>query len=89
MLSVSAPFRAAGRVEALEFPPVELAVIAHSGPHDSIDRAYGALADHVTRHALAIEGPIREFYPVNRYHTGDSARWRTEIGWPIFETAPR
>ena len=88
-LPVSTPFRATGRVEALELPPAELAVIAHSGPHDNIDRAYGALADHVTRHALAIEGPIREFYPVNRHHTGDSARWRTEIGWPIFETAPR
>jgi DNA-binding transcriptional MerR regulator/effector-binding domain-containing protein len=88
-LPVDTPFRAAGRVGPLELPPVELAVIAHSGPHDNIDRAYGALAAHVTRHALAIEGPIREFYPVSRHHTGDSARWRTEIGWPIFETAPR
>jgi DNA-binding transcriptional MerR regulator len=88
-LPVETPFRATGRVEAIELPPVELAVIVHSGTHDNIDRAYGALADHVTRHALAIEGPIREFYPVYRHHTGDSARWRTEIGWPIFETAPR
>jgi DNA-binding transcriptional MerR regulator/effector-binding domain-containing protein len=88
-LPVDTPFRAAGRVGPLELPPVELAVIAHSGPHDNIDRAYGALAAHVTRHALAIEGPIREFYPVSRHHTGDPARWRTEIGWPIFQTAPR
>jgi len=88
-LPVDAAFRATGRVEPLELPPAELAVIAHAGPHDGIDRAYGALADHVTRHALAIEGPIREFYPVYRQHTDDSARWRTEIGWPIFETAPR
>ena len=88
-LPVRAAFRATGRVEELELPPAELAVIAHSGPHDDIDRAYGVLADHVTRHALAIDGPIREFYPVNRHHTDDSARWRTEIGWPIFETAPR
>jgi effector-binding domain-containing protein len=88
-LPVDAAFRATGRVEALELPAAELAVIAHSGPHDNIDRAYGALAGHVTRHALAVEGPIREFYPVNRHHTDDSARWRTEIGWPIFETAPR
>ena len=87
-LPVNAPFRATGRVEAVELPAADLAVITHSGPHDNIDRAYGALADHVTRHALAIEGPIREFYPVNRQHTGDAARWRTEIGWPIFETAP-
>ena len=83
------PFRATGRVEALELPPADLAVIAHDGPHENgIDRAYGALAGHVTRHALAVDGPIREFYPVNRHHTGDSYRWRTEIGWPIFETSP-
>jgi DNA-binding transcriptional MerR regulator len=69
-----------------ELPPADLAVIAHSGPHDGID---GALAHHVTRHALAVDGPILEFYPVNRHHAGDSSRWRTEIGWPIFETAPR
>jgi len=89
-LPVNTPFRAMGRVEALELPPADLAVIAHNGRHDDgIDRAYGALADHVTRHALAVDGPIREFYPVNGHHTGDSSRWRTEIGWPIFETAPR
>jgi DNA-binding transcriptional MerR regulator len=88
-LPVSTAFRTAGRVEVLELPRAELAVIRHNGPHDNIDRAYGALADHVTRHALAVEGPIREFYPVSRHHTDDSARWRTEIGWPIFETAPR
>jgi hypothetical protein len=29
------------------------------------------------------------FYPVNHRHTSDDIRWRTEIGWPIFETAPR
>jgi DNA-binding transcriptional MerR regulator len=89
-LPANTPFRATGRVEALELPPADLAVITHDGPHaDGIDRAYGALADHVTRHALAVDGPIREFYPVNRFHTGDSSRWRTDIGWPIFETAPR
>jgi effector-binding domain-containing protein len=51
-----------------------------------VDRAYGALADYVTRHALAVAGPIREFYPVGRQQTSDAAAWRTEIGWPIFET---
>jgi DNA-binding transcriptional MerR regulator len=87
-LPTDAAFRAAGRVQVLELPPADLAVIAYSGPHDDIDRAYGALADHVTRRALAVDGPIREFYLVNRHHTGDPARWRTEIGWPIFATAP-
>jgi effector-binding domain-containing protein len=65
---------------------VELAVVTHDGPDAGVDRAYGALASYVTRHALAVAGPIREFYPVSRQHTMDAAAWRTEIGWPIFET---
>jgi DNA-binding transcriptional MerR regulator len=85
-LPVSGVVRELGRVRALELPPVELAVVTHDGPDAGVDRAYGALADYVTRHALAVAGPIREFYPVGRQHTLDAAAWRTEIGWPIFET---
>ena len=80
--------RPVGRVEALVVPPAELAVIVHQGPHDDIDRAYGALATHVTQHALAIEGPIREYYLSGRHDTPDESAWRTEIGWPIFQTRP-
>jgi DNA-binding transcriptional MerR regulator len=86
-LPTDAPFEATGRVHEMELPMADLAVIGHNGSHNGIDRAYGALADHVTRRALAVDGPIREFYPVNRHHTADSASWRTEIGWPIFSTA--
>ena len=85
-LPVSGVVRELGRVRALELPPVELAVVTHDGPDAGVDRAYGALADYVTRHALAVAGPIREFYPVGRQQTSDAAAWRTEIGWPIFET---
>jgi DNA-binding transcriptional MerR regulator len=81
------PVRAVGRVEEIVVPPAELAVITHEGTHDSVDRAYGALATHVTQHALAIDGPIREYYLVYRHDTPDEAAWRTEIGWPIFQTA--
>ena len=75
-----------GRVRQRELPAVELAVVTHDGPDGGVDRAYGALAAYVTRHALAVAGPIREFYPVSRQHTADAAAWKTEIGWPIFET---
>jgi DNA-binding transcriptional MerR regulator len=81
-------FRGTGRVEELELPPADLAIVTHQGPHAGIDRAYGALADHVTRQAIAVDGPIREFYPVNFHHTGDRSRWRTDVGWPIFATRP-
>ncbi|MFJ4435265.1 MerR family transcriptional regulator [Streptomyces sp. NPDC088923] len=78
--------RPAGRVRTAELPPVELAVITHDGPEAGIDRAYGALATYVTRHALAVAGPIHEFYPVSFHDTPEPARWRTEIGWPVFST---
>ena len=81
--------RPVGRAEPLLVPPAELAIIVHDGPADGIDRAYGALATHVTQHAIAVDGPIREYYLSGRHDTPDESAWRTEIGWPIFQTAPR
>jgi DNA-binding transcriptional MerR regulator/effector-binding domain-containing protein len=81
--------RAVGRVRAFVAPPAELAVIAHRGSHTDVDRSYGALATYVTEHALAVEGPVREYYLVSRHDTDDEQAWRTEIGWPIFDTAQR
>ncbi|OAR24623.1 MerR family transcriptional regulator [Streptomyces sp. ERV7] len=78
--------RPVGRVEPLLVPPAELAVIEHCGPPSEVDRAYGALAAYVSRHTLAVEGPIREYYVVGRRQTPDSALWRTEICWPVFPT---
>lgn len=77
-----------GRVASVVVPPVELATITHSGSHTDIDLAYGALATYVTEHALAVEGPIREYYLVGRRDADETAEWRTEIGWPIFHTGP-
>ena len=85
-LPIAGDVQELGRVRQRELPAVELAVVTHAGPDEGVDRAYGALAAYVTRHALAVAGPIREFYPVSRQHTADAAAWKTEIGWPIFET---
>jgi effector-binding domain-containing protein len=77
---------ATGRVIGVVIPPAELAVAGHTGDHSDIDLAYGALATYVTDHALGIEGPIREYYPIGPHETEDTDQWRTEIGWPIFNT---
>jgi DNA-binding transcriptional MerR regulator len=76
-----------GRVAPALIPAAELAVIEHSGPPADVDRAYGTLAAYVTRHALAVDGPIREYYLTGQHDTPDTSRWRTEIGWPIFRTS--
>ena len=81
--------RETGRVSVLVIPEVELALTLHSGPHSAeIDRTYGALGAYVSDHALAIEGPIREYYLIGPHETADESQWRTEIGWPIFHTGP-
>ena len=78
--------RPSGRVAPLAVPAAELAVITHVGAHHDIDRAYGALGAYVAEHALGVDGPLREFYLVGRHDTAEPASWRTEIGWPIFDT---
>jgi DNA-binding transcriptional MerR regulator len=78
---------ASGRVRPMVLPAAELAIITHHGSHDDVDLSYGRLGSYVSEHALGVEGPIREFYLVDRFSTPDSAGWQTEIGWPIFQTA--
>ncbi|HEY6478932.1 MAG TPA: MerR family transcriptional regulator [Streptosporangiaceae bacterium] len=78
--------RATGRVAGLVVPEVELALATHDGAPNGVDVVYGSLAAYVTDHALAVEGPIREYYVVGPHETADENQWRTEIGWPIFQT---
>ena len=84
---VRAP-RASGRIEVIELPSADLAVAVHSGPHDDLDVTYGRLGTWVVTHALAVDGPIHEIYQAGPRDTEDPTRWRTEIGWPVFQLAP-
>ena len=88
-VTVQAPVLPVGRVEPLTVSAVELATILHTGAHQvDLDRAYGMLATYVTDHALGVDGPIREYYLIGPTDTPDETAWRTEIGWPIFQTGP-
>ena len=80
--------RPVGRVGQISVPATDLAVIIHDGSHSDLDRSYGALAAYVTEHAVAVDGLIREYYLVGPHDSEDESAWRTEIGWPIFETRP-
>jgi DNA-binding transcriptional MerR regulator len=76
-----------GAVTPLIIPATDLATTIHAGPHDDIDVTYAALGTYVSQQALQIAGPVREIYLVGPRDTDDSSAWRTEIGWPIFQTA--
>jgi DNA-binding transcriptional MerR regulator len=82
----TALIRPMGRVCPQVIPAAELAVLTHSGPPADVDLTYAALAAYVARHALAVDGPIREYYLVGQRDTADITQWRTEIGWPVFLT---
>jgi DNA-binding transcriptional MerR regulator len=76
-----------GRMVPLVVPAAELAVTVHHGAFTTIGATYGALGAYVAKHALAIVGPVREYYLVDARTTSEVTQWRTEIGWPIFQTA--
>ena len=81
--------RGVGRVKFTVIPAVELATVTHHGTIERPDLAYGALAAHVARNEIGVDGPIREYYTVADTDTTDSSAWRTEIGWPVFTTSER
>src|SRR5215472_4139079 len=77
---------AGGRAGLVTIPGVEAAVMLHSGSPADSDQTYGALGTVVAERAIGIEGPIREYYLVP-FTEPDLSRHRTEICWPVFQTA--
>ena len=63
-----------GRTVLLEVPAADLAVLAHHGSFDDLDRTYGTLGTWVTTEGIATPGPIRE-----TYFPDDTA----EVAWPV------
>lgn len=66
-----------GRLRAELLPAVELAVAVHRGPDATIGEVYAALGAHAARHAVSLDGPVREWYLEGPGGTV------TEIGWPV------
>ena len=75
-----------GRVVSLIIPAAELAVALHHGSPRDIDLTYGQLGAYVIKHAISVDGTLRESYLRGPTETADRGEWDTEIGWPIFRT---
>ena len=82
-IPVRAEIETTGRVEHVEIPGADLAVLVHRGAFSDLDQAYGALGTFVAERVLAADGPIREHYLVTEDNTDDPAAFRTEVCWPI------
>jgi DNA-binding transcriptional MerR regulator len=75
-----------GRAQLLTVPAAEAAVMVHAGSLADADQTYGLLGTVVAERAIGVDGPIREYYQVP-FTEPDPARHRTEICWPVFQTA--
>jgi DNA-binding transcriptional MerR regulator len=52
----------------------------------AFEEIYGRLGTMVAERAIGVDGPIREYYLVP-FTEPDLSRHRTEICWPVFQTA--
>jgi DNA-binding transcriptional MerR regulator len=84
---ISGKMQTVGRVSPLIVPAAEVAVTVHDGSLANLNDTYGALGVYVSKHALGVVGPVREYYLVDARATSDATQWRTELAWPIFQTA--
>ncbi len=84
---ISGKLQTVGRVSPLVVPAVEVAVTVHDGSLANLKDTYGALGVYVSTHALGVVGPVREYYLVDARATSDTTEWRTQLAWPIFQTA--
>jgi effector-binding domain-containing protein len=77
------PIPTAGRVVARELPATLAAVTWHVGPYTSIGQAYRAVEAWIAEQGKETTGPPWEVYWKGPAEEQDSARWRTEVGYPI------
>ncbi|HEX3490638.1 MAG TPA: MerR family transcriptional regulator [Streptosporangiaceae bacterium] len=66
-----------------ELPAGRFAVALHPGVHRDVDRTYAALGTWAAAHGRDGAGPVRERYLADPLVTPDTARWQTEICWPL------
>ena len=84
---ISGKMQTVGRMSPLVVPAAEVAVTVHDGSLANLNDTYGALGVYVATQALGVVGPVREYYLVDARTTSDATQWRTELAWPIFQTA--
>jgi DNA-binding transcriptional MerR regulator len=80
---VSGPLPSGTPVEPGSLPEARVAVATHRGPYDTIADTYRLVGAWVAENATSAERPVRESYVVSYGQTDDTARFRTEILWPI------
>lgn len=82
-IAVSGEFRPTGRVAPVELPSGDAAVTVHTGHYDKLPDAYVALTEWMKNNDRSEAGAPWEVYVTDPGEAPDSAKWETEVVWPI------
>jgi effector-binding domain-containing protein len=80
---VEQPVDGEGRIAASQLPGGPVAATWHMGPYNKIQRAYDALGAWMAEQDREPSGAPWEVYWTGPGAEPDSAKWKTEIVWPI------
>jgi effector-binding domain-containing protein len=72
-----------GDIQSGELPECEAAVVTYMGPYDGMEPAYKAIEAWMRENGRAPGGPAWEVYFTDPGAEPDSAKWRTDIFWPV------
>ncbi len=80
---LAAPVPPQGRIALGGLPGGTMAVTWHVGPYETAVHAAGALRNFIRAEGWAEAGPPWDVYWTNPRLEPNSARWKTEVIWPI------
>jgi effector-binding domain-containing protein len=71
-----------GRIEPIELPSGEVAMVLHTGPYTLLGDAHAALGAWVRANGRQTSGPCWESY-VSDPAAAPPDQWQTEVYWPL------
>ena len=72
-----------GAIEATTLPGGKMVSTMHIGPYEKLHESWNALSDWIKKSEYTPAGPGREVYLHGPSQESDSAKFRTELLWPI------
>jgi len=72
-----------GRIRAEEFPGQKVVIADYFGPYDKTAEVYYALDKYIAQGGLEVVGPPREIYVTDPANEPDTAKWNTQILFPV------
>ena len=82
-IPVAQAIAGSGVIVAGETPSGRVAVVSYFGPYNGLSEAHDALGDWIEAEGLGQDGPPWEVYVTDPGEEPDSAKWQTDVYYPV------